>query len=90
MVFKTQEEIENESSTKIEKLQSMIEQPELHMLVACSSSLDDQATLICDRNSCLRELSTSVTLPTSNGIQIRDKLVFFYGDKPAQQVERGT
>ena len=88
MVFKTQEEIESESSTKMEKLQSMIEQPELHMLVACSSSLDDQATLISDRNSCMRELS--VTLPTSNGIQIRDELVFFYGDKPAQQVERGT
>ena len=66
----------------------MIEQPELHTLVACSSSLDDQAALINDRNSCLRQLSA--TLPTSNGIEIREELVFFYGDKPAQQVERGT
>ena len=82
MIFKTQEEIENESSTKTENLQSMIEPAELHMLVAYSSSLDDQAALINDRNSCLRELSA--TLPTSNGI---DELVFF---TVTSQLERGT
>lgn len=57
------------------------------MLVLCSSSVEDQAVLIGDRNACISELS--IPLHDSRGTEIRDELVLFYGDKAAQQVERG-
>lgn len=53
-----------------------------------SSSINDQAALIADRVNCIREMN--VELCTGNGISITDKLMFFYGDKPAAQFERGT
>ena len=66
-------------------MQALVEQPELHMLAVCSSTVE---ALIGDRNSCIRELSTP--LYDSRGTMITDQLVFFYGDKAAQQVERGS
>ena len=87
IVFKTQTEIEG-TSQWTPNLQSVVEEPELHMLVVCSSSVDDQASLIKDRISCLKELPTM--LHSTNGVEVKDKLLFFYGDKPAQQMERGT
>ena len=80
-VFKTKQELEGTS------IQAYIEQPELHMLAVCSSAVEDQAALIGDRISCISDLSTQLD---SRGTEVTDKLVFFYGDKAAQQVERGT
>ena len=84
-VFKTTSELEG---SHIESVQALVEQPELHMLAVCSSTVEDKAALIGDRNSCRRELSTP--LYDSRGTMITDQLVFFYGDKAAQQVERGS
>lgn len=78
-VFKMMDEIK---CAHFGSIQCYIQQPELHMLGLCSSSVEDQAALIGDRNTCISEFS--------RGTEIRDELVFFYGDKAAQQVERGT
>lgn len=86
-VFKSQNEIESEVSHAT-TIQREIEQPQLHILVVCSSSVEDQAALIRDRKECIQELS--IPLQASNGVNITDELVFFYGDKAAQQVERGA
>ena len=56
------------------------------MLAISSSAVKHQAALIGDRNSCIQDLP----LHDSKGTEIKDELVFFYGDKAAQQVERGT
>lgn len=58
------------------------------MLAVCSSSVEDQVVLIGDRNMCIQELRSP--LHDSNGTEIKDEVVFFYGDKAAQQVERST
>ena len=58
------------------------------MIAMSSSSINDQAALIADRISCVQDMSQK--LLTENGIQITDQLMFFYGDKPAAQFERGT
>lgn len=58
------------------------------MLALCSSSVEDQVALIGDRNTCIQELR--IPVQDSNGTEINDELVFFYGDRAAQQVERGT
>ena len=84
-VFKTKQELEGAS---LDSIQAYIEQPELHMLAVCSSAVEDQAALTGDRISCISDLSTP--LYDSRGTEVTDKLVFFYGDKAAQQVERGT
>ena len=86
-VFKTQHEIENEGK-HTDHVQAQVEQPELHMLAICSSSVEDQAALTGDRMSSIQDLS--FPLCDSKGTQVVDELVFFYGDKAAQQVERGT
>ena len=53
-----------------------------------SSSVEDKVALIGDRNACIQELHSPVH--DSNGTEIKGELVFFYGDKAAQHVERGT
>lgn len=72
-VFKTTSKLEG---LHIDNVQAIVEQPQLHMLAVCSSTVEDQAALIGDRNSCIRELSTP--LYDSRGTEIRDELVFFY------------
>lgn len=69
-------------------IQSIVEQPEIHMLALGSSSIGDQAALIPERAACLHELSD--TIVASNGVAVTDRLHFFTGDKPAAQFERGT
>ena len=46
-------------------VQAEVEQPEVHMLVLGTSSMEDQASVIGDRLECLQEMRTS--LKTSNG-----------------------
>lgn len=74
VVFKTQSETESYH----EDLQAHIEQPELHMLAVCSS-VENQVALIEDRNMCTQDLHSPVH--DSSGTEIKDELVFFYGDK---------
>ena len=85
-VFKVESELQEHES--FYNIQSFIEEPEIHLLAMSSSCTEDQAALIPDRLSCIRELTTIIH--TSTGIPITDHLVFFYGDKPAAQFERGT
>ena len=88
-VFFTQAEIHSKQLTHAQtNLQATIENPLIHMFVACSSGVDDQASIVQDRIDCLMELADP--LETSQGITIRDKLLFFVGDHPAKQFERGT
>ena len=69
-------------------IQAHIEELQIHILAMCSSSVEDQAALIRDRIEDIREIHDQLT--TSEGIKITDRLLFFYGDKPAAQFERGT
>ena len=85
-VFKVESELQKHKS--FHNIQSFIEEPEIHLLAMSSSCAEDQAALIPDRLSCIRELAT--VIHTSTGIPITNRLVFFYGDKPAAQFERGT
>ena len=88
-VFYTQAEVEaNKDMPSSINIQPTIESPVIHMLAACSLSIDDQEALVQDRLDCIRTLSEPVT--TSKGIVITDKLCFFVGDHPAKQFERGT
>ena len=65
-----------------------VEEPHLYLIALNSSSIEDQATIIHDRVSCLPDLNES--LVTESGIAVHDVLRFFTGDHPAQQFERGT
>lgn len=69
-------------------VQSQVEQPEIYLLSAGTSTVEDQAALIADRFDCLSDLSTPIE--TKDGIQITDRLRFFTGDHPATQFEQGT
>ena len=69
-------------------LQHCIEEPEIHMIAGCSSSVADQAALIPDRLECIQTIHLPVI--SSNGIPINDLLQLFIGDHPAQSFERGT
>ena len=85
--FKQLDEIAPEHKPSI-SLQEYVEEPRLCMIAICSSSVDDQAALIPDRVDALMELSEPIC--TSKGIEIRDKLCFFRGDKKAVSFEQGT
>ena len=69
-------------------VQAEVEQPEIYLLAKGSSSIEDQASVIADRLDCLQDLSTPTI--ASNGVEIVDTLMFFCGDHPAAQFERGT
>ena len=85
-VFKVKSELEEHNP--FQNLHSFIEEPEIYILAMSSSCVEDQAALIQDRLNCIRELSCYIY--TSAGIPVADHLVFFYGDTPAAQFERGT
>ena len=69
-------------------MQAYIEEPEVHILALCSSTIEEQTALISDQIECIKEMSTALKSP--NNISITDRLLFFSGDKPAAQFERGT
>ena len=68
-------------------VQSQVEQPEIYLLSAGSSTVEDRSALI-DRLDCLSHLSDPIE--TKDRIQITDRLRFFTGDHPATQFEQGT
>ncbi len=86
-VFFTEEELKAYQGRAPRNLQEEIEQPSIHMIAPCTSAVSCQLALTPDRIECLKELSEPIT---HNGIPITDKARFFFGDKPAQQFERGT
>lgn len=88
MVYYTNEEYKQHHPESTIDIQSEVEQPEVHILSAGSSSAEDQAALIGDRISCILDLATPVQ--TDTGIPISDTLRFFTGDHPAAQFEQGT
>lgn len=85
-VFKTDTELFGQEL--FYNIQSFIEEPEIHILAMSSSCAEDQAALVQDRVNCIKELTTNLCM--SKGILISDRLVFFCGDKPATQFERGS
>ena len=85
--FYTQSEYEERYAKPI-SIQTLVERPVIHLIAAGTSAVDDQLALLQDRIDCLHDLSLSIT--SSNGINVNDKLKFFIGDHPAQQFERGT
>ena len=84
-VFKYNRELPQENPVK--DIQAHIEEPEVHILGMSSSSVEDQAAIIQDRISCLEHLHLPLT--SSRGVPVSDRLLFFSGDKPAAQFERG-
>ena len=89
VVFYTDEEYLQLNPGVIDvNVQAEVEQPEIHLLALCSSSVEDQTALIGDRLSCLLELSELVKADT--GIEFTDTLQFFTGDHPATQFEQGS
>jgi hypothetical protein len=88
VVFYTEDEYQElNPGTDVNTL-AEVEQPQIHLLACCSSTVEDQAALIGDRLSCLLELSEPVK--TETGIEITDTLRFFTGDHPATQFEQGS
>lgn len=85
-VFITNSELLQRSTVR--DIQSYTEEPEVHILALSSSSIEDQTALVSDRLSCIATLSTELT--SSKGVPVKDRLVFFCGDKPAAQFERGA
>ena len=57
------------------------------MLSHGSSSVENEAALVGDRDECLADLS--IPLETEKGIKIRHNMLFT-GDHPAVQFEQGT
>ena len=85
-VFKADSEIPLTSQVK--NIQAYVEEPEVHILLAMSSSsAEDQVGLVTDRIMCIRSMNPQLT--SSKGVPVKDQLKFFYGDKPAAQFERG-
>ena len=88
VVFYTEAEYEELHPGADVDIQSEVEQPEIHLFAIGSSSIVDQASLIGDRLSCIKEISEPVK--TDKGVEIKDTLRFFTGDHPALQFEQGT
>ena len=89
VVFYTDEEYLQLNPGVIDvNVQAEVEQPEIHLLALCSSSVEDQTALIGDCLSCLLELSEPVK--TDTGIEFTHTLRFFTGDHPATQFEQGS
>ena len=88
MVFYTDEEYMQNNPKANVSIQSEVEQPEIYLISAGSSKIEDQAELIEDRLNCLLDLPHPVK--TDTGILVQDTLRFFTGDHPATQFEQGT
>ena len=83
LVFLTDDEYHSDIN-----IQSEVEQPEVYILSAGSSSGEDQAALVGERITCLLDLPTPVQ--TDSGMAITDTVRFFTGDHPAAQYEQGS
>lgn len=88
LVFLTDNEYQQCHPDASISIQAEVEQPEIHLLAAGSSSAEDQAALVGDRVSCLMDLKTP--LFTESGTSVIDVLRYFTGDHPAAQFEQGS
>ena len=66
-------------------VQDIVEEPDLHIICMCLSSLSDQLAII----ECLSDLQEPVR-STKNNIPVQDTSQFFAGDHPPQSFERGA
>ena len=82
--YYTQKELESHGITL--DVESVVEEPEIHILGRSKSSLRDQCMFTECRLNCLLKMSP---IPTSEGVFVSDILRFFDGDGPAQQFEAG-
>ena len=82
--YYTQKELESHGITL--DVESVVEEPEIHILGRSKSSLRDQCMFTECRLNCLLEMSP---IPTSEGVFVSDIFRFFHGDGPAQQFEAG-
>jgi hypothetical protein len=87
-VFLTNEEYQQLHPDACISIQAEVEQPEIHILSAGSSSSEDEAALVGDRLNCIIDLKTP--LQTESGITVTDTLRYFTGDHPAAQFEQGS
>ena len=69
-------------------IQTIVEEPEIHILARSTSSLQDQQMFSECRRQCISQLDQK--LRTKTGTPITDILRFFHGDGPAQQFEAGN
>jgi len=75
-----------EATGKVVDVESLVEQPYIHMLGRSSSTIEDQAKFHIFRLQCIQDLSSDVI--SKQGYPIIDVLRIFHGDGPAQQIER--
>lgn len=68
--------------------ETVVEQPELHILARSGSSDVEQSAFNSERLKCVKQLSHPLVGP--NNTATSDVLCFFHGDKPAQQFEAGN
>ena len=68
LVFLTDEEYNLLHPDATLSVQSEVEQPEIHLISLGSSSVEDQATLVGDRLSCILDLNTPVQTESGIGV----------------------
>lgn len=68
-VFFTDAEYKQHHPDDTACIQSEVEQPEIHLVSAGSSSVEDQAALVGDRLSCIIKLKDPIQ--TESGIQVK-------------------
>ena len=69
-------------------IQTVVEEPEIHILARSASSLQDQQMFSECRKECINKLDQD--LHTQQGTPVHDVVRFFHGDSPAQQLEAGN
>ena len=65
----------------------ILDNAEVHILGRSSSTTEDQLMFVETQRNCLKEIGERVF--TKSGIEVIDKVGFFYGDGPAAQFEAG-
>ena len=85
-IFLTKEEMDPHNPNL--NIQGIIEKPEVHIIGFSSAAHEQQTILIQDRVSCLKD--SHVPIMSSNGIPVEDTILYFTGDGPARNYERGV
>ena len=84
--FYTSKEMKELKNVTID-VPAILDNAEVHILGRSSSTTEDQLMFVETRRNCLKEIGERVF--TKSGIEVIDKVRFFYGDGPAAQFEAG-
>ena len=87
-VYYTDEEYQQLHPESGISVEAEVEQPEVHIFAAGSSSAEDQVALVGDRMNCLFDLQAPIQ--TEGGVTVSDTMRYFTGDHPAAQFEQGS